>query len=297
MKRSMEPNSARCTMTTGATLAAAGHVGDVETARQIEIELDGRELPRPSDSVDHLDVDLRAVEDRLAVHALVREPASFDRLFECRLRHVPLFVGPRVLRRIGRVAHAQLDRKLVEAEARQQRRCAKSRVSVDLARQLLGCAEDVRVVLCEAAYAQQPVQRARELVPVHGPHLGDANRQLAVAVQLAFVDENVARAVHRLDDVLLPLDVHDEHVVAVVGEMPRCLPQVRFRDVRREDELVAALAVLVASGTAPSPRARWHPSGCQNTSPPPASSLTSNRSSALPSRRWSRFSASAKRVR
>src|SRR5947209_10796728 len=44
-------------------------------------------------------------------------------------------------------------------------------------------AEDVRVVLREAADAQHAVQRAAPLVAVHRPELADPHRELAVRVE------------------------------------------------------------------------------------------------------------------
>ena len=43
-------------------LAIAGDVLEIETFGQVEVELDGRQLPRPADGVLDVDVDLRAVE-------------------------------------------------------------------------------------------------------------------------------------------------------------------------------------------------------------------------------------------
>ena len=52
----------------------------------------------------------------------------------------------------------------------------------DLGLDLLFGAENVRVVLHEAAHAHQAVQRARGLVAVAGAELGEPQRQFAVAV-------------------------------------------------------------------------------------------------------------------
>ena len=40
-------------------LAIAGDVLEIETFGQVEVELDGRQLPRPADGVLDVDVDLR----------------------------------------------------------------------------------------------------------------------------------------------------------------------------------------------------------------------------------------------
>ena len=52
--------------------AVFANVFQVETARQVEIELHGAELPGPADGVDELHVDLGAVEDGFAGNIFVR---------------------------------------------------------------------------------------------------------------------------------------------------------------------------------------------------------------------------------
>ena len=62
---------------------------------------------------------------------------------------------------------------------------------------LLG-AEEVGVVLGEAADAGHAVELAGLLPAVDGAELGEAHRQVAVAVRLRGEDLDVVRAVHRL---------------------------------------------------------------------------------------------------
>ena len=69
-----------------------------------------------------------------------------------------------------------------------------------------GGADDVRVVLREAAHAQEAVQHARLLVAVHGAQLRPAQRQVAVGALLVLVDHEVERAVHRLEEVVRLVD-------------------------------------------------------------------------------------------
>ena len=68
--------------------------------------------------------------------------------------------------------------------------------------ELLGGDEQVRVVLREAAHAGEAVQRARQLVAVHRAVLGEPHRQVAVAARALLVDQDVHRAVHRLQVVV-----------------------------------------------------------------------------------------------
>ena len=111
---------------------------------------------------------------------------------------------------------------------------------------LLFGAEDVAVVLGEAAHAHDAVQRARRLVAVALAELAVAQRQVAVALHAGVVDLHVARAVHRLERVRTVLRLGREHVLAVVVPVAGLLPQRAVEDLRRLHFLVAVDLVLVA---------------------------------------------------
>ena len=112
---------------------------------------------------------------------------------------------------------------------------------------LLRRAENMRVVLREAAHAHQAVHHARSLVAIHRAQFAQPHRKIAIAVQLVFVNQNVARAVHRLELILGVVQLHGlEHVVAVEIGVPGNLPQIAPHDVRRVDQRVAARQVLIA---------------------------------------------------
>ena len=68
---------------------------------------------------------------------------------------------------------------------------------------LIDGAEDVRVVLLEAAHAGQARERAAELVAVEHAKVGHAEGQVSVAAGAGGEEEAVARAVHRLEAKLL----------------------------------------------------------------------------------------------
>ncbi len=67
-----------------------------------------------------------------------------------------------------------------------------------LGRHLLVGAEDMRVVLREAAHAHQAMQRAGRLVAMDVAEFRKADRQFAVGLQAMLEDLDVAGAVHRL---------------------------------------------------------------------------------------------------
>ncbi len=58
---------------------------------------------------------------------------------------------------------------------------------------LLRRAENVRVVLREAAHAEQPVQHAGALIAVDRAQFAQPHRQIAITVLLVGVDQDVER--------------------------------------------------------------------------------------------------------
>ena len=99
-------------------LAIAGDVLEIEAFGQVEVELDGRQLPRPTDGVLDVDVDLRAVERTAALLGDVLEPAAI----ECSSKTFGGLIPQLVLthRLLGR-ASRELRLEILEAERPQHR--------------------------------------------------------------------------------------------------------------------------------------------------------------------------------
>ena len=119
----------------------------LEALRHLEVELDGRQLPGAPDGVAGLHRDLRAVERAAALVDHELEAGCLADRAERFGRLVPLLVGAdRLARRLRR----QLEVEVVEAVVAQQREHELER-GRHLGDRLLARAEDVRVVLGEAA--------------------------------------------------------------------------------------------------------------------------------------------------
>ena len=221
-----------------------GDVVDSQALRQIEVELDGRPLPGAADGVEHPHVDLRTIEDRFAFAPGVWQAARPEGLRQRVLRHRPAGIVPGVFLGMGGVADRQIDLVALVREGL-QKEDDQIEHPLDLVQDLIARAVDVGVVLRESPHPHHAVQDPRSLVAVHRSQLGVADRQLAVRAQPRLVDQGVARAVHRLDDVAGLLDLEGVHVLFVVIEMTGHPPQLVARDVRRGDELVAPPPVLV----------------------------------------------------
>ena len=225
-------------------LVVGAHVVQVEALRELEVDLDRRHLPRAPDRVACLHRDLRPVERTAArVHHELEaglggdDPQHLGGL-------VPLLVGAdRLALGLGR----QLEVEVVEAVVAQQVE-HEAQQRRELGRRLLLGAEDVRVVLGHAAHARQAVHDARLLVAVHGAELEEPQRELAVAARPTPEDQDVERAVHRLEVVLgAAVELHRRvHAVGEPVEVPADLEQMRLRDVRRVHELVPRGHVALA---------------------------------------------------
>ncbi len=100
----------------------------------------------------------------------------------------------------------------------------------------------MRIVLGEAAHAQEPMQRARALVAVDGAEFCQPQGQVAIRTLARPVDQDVARTVHRFDPVALALHLHrTEHVLAERLQVARDLEDLFVDDVRRVGGQIAAL--------------------------------------------------------
>ena len=154
-----------------------------------------------------------------------RDAQRLGRLF-------PLLVGADGLaRRLRR----ELEVEVVEAVVAQQVEHEVERRR-QLAGHLLLGAEDVRVVLGHAAHARETVHHARLLVAVHRAELEHPHRQLAVRARAVLEDQDVERAVHRLEVVGGAL-ARPPSSRCIGGNMPSA-NQSRWPDVSNSPDLV-----------------------------------------------------------
>src|ERR1700694_1044344 len=206
---------------------------EAESLREIEVELHGRTLPLSSDGVDQLVVELRLEEG----------PSTFV-VREC-LSALAENFGKRVLRLLPQLrtaegfvgAGGELDG--IRVPKGLEHLVTEIEQAPDLCGHLFRRAENVGVVLGEAAHAHHPVQHAASLVPIHSPELGVADRQIPIRSLVRLVDDDVARAVHRLRPITRSFDIHRaEHVLLEVLQVPGDLEELLVYDVRREHEII-----------------------------------------------------------
>src|SRR2546425_835696 len=110
--------------------------------------------------------------------------------------------------------------------------------------QLIGPAEDMRVVDGEGAYPDQARNLPRLLIAVHRAQFSNPHRKLAEAVSLSLEDTDVMRTVHGPQLPLLVLHFRGGiHRIAIALEVAADLVNVQPGDVRRLDVLVALPAL------------------------------------------------------
>ena len=226
--------------------AVLGDVLQAKTRGQIEIKLHGGELPGTADGVNQLDVDFRAVECRFALDFLERNVHVLHGVRERSAGTLPVFGLASVILRMRGIPVGKLHLELIKAEILHHSE-GEIHASFHFRFDLRRHAENVGVVLRKAADAQQAVQHSAALVAVNSPEFREAHGQIAIAMQLGLVNENVARAVHGLELVigLLHFD-RAEHAVPIKAGVPAGLPEIEPHDVRCVNEIVAAFEKLVA---------------------------------------------------
>src|SRR3954447_16287557 len=149
-------------------------VGNIKPLRKVEVDLDRGSCPFTAESVDPFDVDLRTVEGAAALVDLELDAVRVHGRSERFLGSIPdLFGSDRFL---GTGSEIRLH--VVTEDAREVHREVNN--AADFVDHLLGAAEDVSIVLSEAADSKHAGQRARALVAVDRAELRQADRQIAI---------------------------------------------------------------------------------------------------------------------
>lgn len=107
-------------------------------------------------------------------------------------------------------------------------------------------AENVGVILLELAHTGQTAQSTRGLITVQNTKICNSHGQLAVTTLAVTEQDEMCRAVHRLESPLTLLNIQLEHIVLVVSPVTRLLPKANIIHVGGLDLLVSTLAVLAA---------------------------------------------------
>ena len=133
------------------TAAVLGDVIQAKVERHLEVELNRAALPGASQAVAQVEVDLRAVERAVALVDDIRHVELLQRLNQAVGRRLPILIAAHAVLRAGgkldEVIKAELAVHLIDEADHAD----------DLVGDLVGAHEDMRVVLREAAHAEQAV--------------------------------------------------------------------------------------------------------------------------------------------
>src|ERR1035437_10225759 len=227
-------------------LAILGDVLQAESAGQGEVELHGGKLPLAADGVHQLDVDLGPVEGGFIGDRFGGDLQLVAGALQGAFGHRPLLGRAVIFAAGAAIPGGKLRVVLLEA-VRGQGIDGELEAVHHFVFNLVRSAEDVGVVLREAADAEESVEHAGALVAVDGAELAKPHREVAVAALAVGIDQDVERAVHRPELVIGVVQLNGrEHVLRVEIGVAGSLPQVEARHVGGVDQRVAALQVLIA---------------------------------------------------
>jgi len=169
-------------------------VGEIEAEAHLVIDLDGAELPLAADDVLDDEVDLGAVEGGFAGFLGEGDAEGACGVDAGAFGLVPAFRAAGVLAAV-RIAEPDADAVFLHAEDVEDG-LDEGEAPLDLGGDLVLGAEEVGVVLGEAADAGHAVELAGLLPAVDGAELGEADGHVAVGVGRAREDLGVVGAVH-----------------------------------------------------------------------------------------------------
>ena len=162
-------------------LAVLVDVGQVEALGQHHhVRLDGGHLPLAAERVVDVDVDLGRVEGAVPGLDGVLHAGSVEGVLHEASRRAPTGPGRRAPCR-----DAWRRRSAAPGRTRSSSRGSRPSEPFDLIGQLVGAHVAVGVVLDEVAHARQARERARALVAVQVPVLGETQREVAIGAHLA----------------------------------------------------------------------------------------------------------------
>ena len=223
-----------------------GDIFKIKPLRQVEIELHGRKLPQPPDRIHQLDIDLRTVKCRLARNYLVLDIQFLQNFFKRARRLIPLLFTADEVLAVIRIPGRKLGLELVEAKIPQH--VARELHAIgDLFFNLFGVQK-----ICASSCVNPRTRNKPCITPDRSyrytvPSSPKPHRQIAVRPQRIFINQNVPRAIHRLQPILGVIQFHRvEHVLRVIALVAGGLPQLLAHHVRRVNQRIPALHVLLA---------------------------------------------------
>ena len=196
------------------------HILKLETLGKLHIELNSAALPGTAEGVLKVEVEFRTVECAVALVYDILLAHLGDGFLEGVLGKLPVSLVAHMV-----VGHGGKLYLIGQSEERINL-VKELDDSLNFVLHLIPGHEDMCVVLREAAYTEQAVQCAGQLVTVDKAQLADTHRQVTVGVRLGLVNEHTAGAVHGLNGKILAVYLRGVHIFLVVEPVTGGLPKL-----------------------------------------------------------------------
>ena len=121
-----------------------------ETLWEIEVELNSRKLPFPSNGILNLKIDLRTIERTTSLIDIILEPFFFNRLLKSLRSRIPFLLRTDRLLRLGR----DIGMNLIKTEGMKHMKRETKNLHY-LIIHLLWCYNQVGIILSESPYPHQ----------------------------------------------------------------------------------------------------------------------------------------------
>jgi hypothetical protein len=207
-------------------LAILAHEFRIQTLGHVRVHLDGAALPFAAQRILQGVLDLRAVERALARQILELATRCAQTFGQRVLGLVPGFIGADAL--FGRVDRRY--RMLVKPKSAYT--FCSSEVKAVTSAWIWSSVQKMWPSSCVKARTRMMPCSAGGLVAVAVAELAKAQRQIAIALDALLEDDDVARAVHRLEGIFTLFRIGGEHVFAVLVPVAGLLPQGLVQNLR-----------------------------------------------------------------
>ena len=218
-------------------LVILADISQIKTLGHYKVQLDGAALPGTADAVGQVEVQLGAVECAVTLVDLIRHTDGIHGVTQSLGCNLPNSVIAHGIFGTGGQLYMIREAELLVNGVNQLG------YTDNLILDLLGQHKDVGIILPEAAYTHQTVQRTGQLMAVYQANLAHTNRQVTVAVHIIFVNQNTAGAVHRFNGKILFINLGEVHIFFVVVPMAAALPQRTVQHNRGADLLIVGSGV------------------------------------------------------
>ena len=211
----------------GAVLfVVCAHIFKLEPFGKLHIELYRTALPRSSETVGEMEVELRTVESAVAfVYDIILTHFRYS-LFERLSCKVPVLNIAHMI-----LGHCRYFNLICQTEYGVN--LVKQSYNVfDLVLHLIPCHKDMSVVLCKATDAEESVKCAGKLVTVYNAEFAHTEGKITIGMHFGFIDKHTARAVHRLYGKICAVDDRCIHIVFIMCPVTGTFPERAVKDHR-----------------------------------------------------------------